>query len=154
MRPLVVLHSRLRARHGSRLFLAAFFLLPKIGIAFKNTSARPASEALRKSARNNDFGLACKGTRGKIKAAAVKEIKSAAALEVFHSVLLACNCNISKQSGKWLHKIRKKVALAAKKNAKKLFLLRCCYCGAKILFVPQKERVKALIASARKSAVE
>ena len=58
--------------------------------------------------------------------------------------MLACNCNISKQSGKWLHKIRKKVALAARKNAKKLFLLRCCYCGAKILFVPQKERVKAL----------
>jgi len=37
----------------------------------------------------------------KIKAAAVKEIKSAAALEVFHYVLLlACNCNISKRSGK------------------------------------------------------
>ena len=37
-----------------------------------------------------------------------------------------------------------KSCISGKKNAKKLFLLRCCYCGAKILFVPQKERVMAL----------
>ena len=54
----------------------------------------------------------------KIKAAAVKEIKSAAALEVFHSVLLACNCNISKRAVGWLHENARKVAKKNKKKAR------------------------------------
>ncbi|MBQ9627252.1 MAG: hypothetical protein IJR40_08775 [Treponema sp.] len=68
-----------------------------------------------RSGVNNDLGISYDNTSGKIKAAAVKEIKSAAALEVFHSVLLACNCNISKRAEKRLQGGAK----SCKKNQKK-----------------------------------
>ena len=95
--------------------------------------------------RNNDFRLACKGTRGKKQAAAVKEIKSAAALEGFHYVLLDCNCNISKRTGEWLHKFHKKVAFFVKKKPGRtghFWFIAGAYCGAeRFLFYINCDRV-------------